>query len=645
LRLEMLKRTALACQLFVALAGIATPATAWDDWLPLPPEDLELTNSEVRPGSSAIILLKTDYRNDREGVRELFYRIKILNDEGRDYADIEIPYNKHSIKVSDIEARVVQPNGEVIEFAGAIFEKTLAKIRRQRRLAKTFTLPEIRPGSVIEYRYKLRLRPGWLFNSYWPFQEQLFIRETQVSFKPAKYKMRAFSRNFPTDTKMREGTGGLWSFTLHNLPPLLDEVLSPPPRQLQARLHAVYGLPGQDDPTTFWQEEVGEDWAKLAEKFMSRPRRLRSVIDALISPEDTPEQKLRKLYNAVQKIRNLSYEEYFTRQERWEENLGRRDWAGDVWELGHGYDWEIARLFTALCRAAGLDANVVFVSERDDHFFDSNLLDTDQLDGELTVVELAEGPRYFDAGTRFTPFGELGWENQGTAALRVVNKRAQLVTTPASTSQKNSLQRDITLELSPNGDAQADVVVQFRGQSALDLRNELFQVSDRQREHRFRSNVEDALPGAWITQTSWSGLEDPSLPVEFRYSVELPGFAQVLGSRLVVRPALIVAKSRLKPWKRENPVYTKYARSEVQTVKVIPPDAFELEFLPDPQNQTEAVGSYSLETSREGGAVLVRREFSVDGVIFQPGVQYFALKQHLDRVQAGDELRLVFQRP
>ena len=55
-----------------------------------------MTNIEARPGSSAIILLKTDYRNDKRDVRELFYRIKILNDEGRDYANIEIPYNKLS---------------------------------------------------------------------------------------------------------------------------------------------------------------------------------------------------------------------------------------------------------------------------------------------------------------------------------------------------------------------------------------------------------------------------------------------------------------------------------------------------------------------------------------------------------------------
>ena len=75
------------------------------------------------------------------------------------------------------------------------------------------------------------------------------------------------------------------------------------------------------------------------------------------------------------------------------------------------------------------------------------------------------------------------------------------------------------------------------------------------------------------------------------------------------------------------------------------PEGFELELLPDPQNQTGVVGGFSLETSREGAAVIVRREFSINGVLFEPGVEYQALKEHLDRVQAGDELRLVFRRP
>ena len=50
-------------------------------------------------------------------VRELFYRIKVFNDQGAKYANIEIPYDRRVTRVRDIEARVVQPSGEIMDFA------------------------------------------------------------------------------------------------------------------------------------------------------------------------------------------------------------------------------------------------------------------------------------------------------------------------------------------------------------------------------------------------------------------------------------------------------------------------------------------------------------------------------------------------
>jgi hypothetical protein len=578
-------------------------------------------------------------------MRKLFYRIKIFNEEGREHANIEIPYHKREVRVRDIEARVIRASGEIVEFEGKILEKTLAKTRKKSVQAKTFTLPEIQSGDVIEYRYKLKLRKSYIFSTYWPIQEQLFIRDAEISLRPEKYLKRGYSRNLPKNAELHEERDGVWRYTMHDLPPLLDEVHMVPSQVLQARIHVVYGwwIEGKD-PEAFWQETVGEIWGEFIEKFMKKSRRLRSVVDTLVSPEDTPETKLRKLYDAVQGIRNLSYEEFYTKKERWEENLDRRDWAGDVWDLRYGSDWEIARLFTTLCRAAGFDAYIIFVSGRDDHFFDNNLPDPEQLDGELTVVELPGGTRYFDPGTRFAPFGELSWENQGTTALRIVDERGELLNTPVSNSEDNQLQRNITLELSPDGSARAKVVSRYRGQRALDFRNELFQLSDQQREHRFRSDVEDALPGAQVTETAWDGLEDTSRPVEFRYSLELPGFAQVMGSRLVVSPMLFAVESRLKSWKRKSPVYVHYAYSEIETVTVVPPQGFEVEVLPPSQNHEESVGSYTFETSRENSAVRLRRKFSIDRLLFQPGPQYEVLKRHLDRVQAGDELQFVFRR-
>jgi hypothetical protein len=170
-------------------------------------------------------------------------------------------------------------------------------------------------------------------------------------------------------------------------------------------------------------------------------------------------------------------------------------------------------------------------------------------------------------------------------------------------------------------------------------------VSDLQREYRTRSKLEDLLPTAQVTQVSWAGLEDTSAPLELSYSVEIPGFAQVLDTRMLVRSVLLPVRNRLKAWKRDSAVYLRHAYSEIQEVKIVPPQGFEVEFLPAPQNHEDVVGSYTLETSREGGAVRVRREFSVDGVIFRSSFERSALKQHVDSVEALDRLQLVLRQP
>jgi len=74
-------------------------------------------------------------------------------------------------------------------------------------------------------------------------------------------------------------------------------------------------------------------------EFIGKPTTLASAVREVTSPQDSPEDKGRKLYKAVQeRIRNLSYEETYTKHPRKRENLKERKSAQDVWRLGYGTD-------------------------------------------------------------------------------------------------------------------------------------------------------------------------------------------------------------------------------------------------------------------------------------------------------------------
>jgi hypothetical protein len=610
---------------FILLAiVIAVPARDKDDWPPISPEELGLKDNPVVPGSTAMILLKEDSRDDKKGVRELYYRIKIFNEEGRKYADIEIPYARDFLEVKDIAARTVQFDGRIVEFHGAIFEKTLALTRKRRVLAKTFTLPEVQPGSIIEYRYELKNKEGHTFGSIWFFQEPLFVREARLTLRPGQGTLRTFSRLLPRSDRFHEDDDGIWRMTLRELPAFERESYMVPRRELEMRVHLIYGWAADKHPDFFWEEDIGKWWAKLTNDFIGKPKEFRGIVQQLVSAQDPPETKLRKLYEAVQdRIRNLSYEETYTKKERKREKMKERKSSRDVWKYGYGNAWELARLFAALCRAAGFTA---------------------QLDGEIVVVDLPEGPRYFDPGTRFAPFGQLSWENQGTTGLRSRKKRAELLVTPLSRAEENIRHRRITLELQPNGTAHVRVVVQYTGQRAVERKNDFFELSSEQREHKLREELEKRFPAAQLKEITWKGLDRPDDAVEFSYTFEIPDCALVLGSRLLVQPALFASQSSFRHWKRKYPVYLHFPYSHVEEVQVVPPEGFEVEYLPVGADKSTGLGRYEVEVSNEGNTVLYRKKVTVQGILFR-GDWYGTLKGYFDTIQAGDQLHLVLRQP
>ena len=90
---------------------------------------------------------------------------------------------------------------------------------------------------------------------------------------------------------------------------------------------------------------------------MGKKNALEPEVAKTVSPSDTPEQKLRKLYDRAQQIRNLSNEDSKSEKEAKQENLKKNNNASDVLQHGYGNAREINLVFTALARSAGFEAN------------------------------------------------------------------------------------------------------------------------------------------------------------------------------------------------------------------------------------------------------------------------------------------------
>src|ERR1700730_5762193 len=123
-----------------------------EDWLPVTPEELQLTREPKAPGAAAIYLYRQVDRDDTIPAVTIYVRLKILTEEGRKYVDVEIPSIKGYEYVRGIEARTIRSDGSVVPFDGSVYEKPLESMRSVKLMAKTFTMPDVQAGSIIEYR-------------------------------------------------------------------------------------------------------------------------------------------------------------------------------------------------------------------------------------------------------------------------------------------------------------------------------------------------------------------------------------------------------------------------------------------------------------------------------------------------------------
>jgi hypothetical protein len=67
--------------------------------------------------------------NGRTSHEDDHLRIKILTEEGRKHADVEIPFFKETQDVVNVRARTISPDGSIAEFDGKLYEKELVKGR------------------------------------------------------------------------------------------------------------------------------------------------------------------------------------------------------------------------------------------------------------------------------------------------------------------------------------------------------------------------------------------------------------------------------------------------------------------------------------------------------------------------------------
>jgi hypothetical protein len=639
----------------VALAGLLSLALAVsaraEDWQPVTPEELQLKREAKAPNAAAIYLYRQVDRDDFNSQESVYSRIKILTEEGRKYANIEIPYFHGASSIRGLEARVIRTDGSISEFEGTVYDKPLVKARGVRMMAKSFTLPNVEIGSIVEYRYRRSLPAGWVFDSRWLLSDELFTRRGVFSLRPAAGLMLRWSwpLGLPPDTAPPEQQrGGVIRLETRDVPAFVAEEYMPPEDLMKYRVEFVYEGEANNhkDPASYWKAFAKRSNRRV-QSFVGAERVLEEEVARVVQPGDPVETRARKLYARAQQIRNLSFERQATEQEVKREKRADISNARDVLKHGYGYADDITWLLYGLLRAAKLDANLVLVSTRDGNFFDPQFMNADQLNTCVVFVKLDDTSAVFlDPGTPYMPFAFLPWSETAVKGLKLGGEEAQWITTTLPGAAESRVERKMTAKLATTGTIEGRVTVTYTGLEAawrrIEQRNEDEATRRKSLENEIEYDVPAGVEVKLVNSPDWTSAEAP-LVAEFELRV--PGWAVAAGNRALVPVGLFGAteKRTFEHSARVHPLYFTFPYRHTDEAAIELPPGWQVSSVPKERVADINVANYKSSSEIANGVLNLKRRMELRTILIQQKF-YAEVRDFYQTVRAADEDQVIVTR-
>ncbi len=620
-------------------------------------EELEMTSDPKAPGADAVYFYREEKTDDNLHYHGTYVRLKVLTEKGKDMATVHIPYERRSYKVTNIEGRTIHPDGTIIPLTAKPSDLTEVKTKDYQVNTMVFTLPSVEVGSILEYRLQIRYDDNTVSSPNWNVQQPYFIHKAHFQFLPAREGMEITnSRGDLMVNLMYAAIGGIGDKVSHNaannlytldltdIPAIPSEDWMPPLNSLNWRVEFYYSQ--YRSGGEFWQKE-GNRWAKETDHFANPSKGLKDAISKIVSPTDTDEQKARKIYAEVMKFDNFDFTRQKSNAERKSEKLKTIKEAEDVWTQKGGSSDDIALLYVALARAAGLKVYPMQVVNRNRAIFDANYLSLSQLDDYVVIVELAGKEVFLDPGQKLCPYGELHWKHELASGLRLTEKGPQLGITPPAIYTANVLKRVGILEIDPTGGVKGSIRFVMKGQEALHWRQLTLKNDEEEVKKQFNESISKYMPdGVQADFNHFVSLQD--YDTNLLAIIDISGSLATATGKHVFLPELFFESHSSHPFvsqdKRTTPVDVHYPKIEQDEVTYHLPAEFTVETPPAPADVAwQRYAIYKDSTTLKGNEVAIVRTIGYNFTLLQ-SKDYGDLHDFYQKVAAADQQQLVLTR-
>jgi transglutaminase superfamily protein/uncharacterized protein DUF3857 len=640
----------LLCLLISAKSTLA----AADDWKPIDSAQLALKSSIVEKDADAEALFWEVRIVDvphGDLLLDHYLRVKVFTEHGRELQSrIDLPFGNifgEQIKIQNVAARTIKADGSIVEVNEQdIFDRTIIKTNGLTMKARSFALPAVERGCIIEYRWReVRVNRDANYIRI-DFQRDIPVQRVQYRVKPRqKYDGQTFSsitlRGRSTSTWVKE-KDGFFSIVMDNMPAVHEEPYMPPENQIKTWMLIYYQRwVIEPDPEQYWLE-AGKYFYEATKSLIAVNDEIKQLSATLTAGAKSDEQKVERLFEYCRnKIKNLSHNfEILTSEER--ARLSENAAPADTLRRGAGDAGDIDRLFAALANASGFEARIVLMPDRGNLFFDKSLPNLYFIRPASIGVKIGSAWNFFNPGS-YLPLGMLEWQREGQQVLITDPKEPVWVNTPLSPYQKSLARRKAKLKLTDDGTLEGDARIELTGHLAIQDKESLDKDTEAQRDEWLRQSVKTRISTAELWAIKIENVTDPANPLTLSYHVRVPGYAQRTGKRLFVHPAFF--QHGLSPLfsssTRQYSIYFHYPWSEDDQVEIELPEGYVLDNTQPPESFANGrLSEYkvTLTTSSDSNALIYKRSFyfGAGGSILFPVENYQPLKNYFDLMHKQD---------
>lgn len=636
------------------------------DWQSIPQAEMDMKKPRVEADANAEVLAwevrTADEYSGRSGFRNVmnhYIKVKIFTEKGRDEnSKIDLYYGKFSdqdieISIKDIAARTTKPDGSVVELrSNDIFDKDAIKGDGIKVKAKSFVLPGVEVGSIVEYRWKEIKENVLNFFVRLDFARDIPVQRVKYYVKPLmlpRFGMRIHS--FKVTSSFQKDRDGYYSLELRDIPAVRREPNMPSEYRVKPWM-LIYYEDGDENatPGQYWGTVGIRTYADHSSWLIPNDEIKRKATE-IVAGAETELEKARRIYNFCRtQIHNIWDDASGLKPDQLKD-IKRNRSASDVLKSGRG-DWhDIDLLCAAMLKAVGFDPRVANVSTNAEPVFERRNGNKYFNRTEVIAVKIDSEWKFLSPSSRYISFGMLPSSIENQVALISDPKLPVFVDTPGSKPEQSLQKRTARLKLSPDGSLEGEVRMEFSGHFSAYHKEKNDELTASEREKLLIATIKRrTMDSAEISDISIENVTDPDKPFTYVFRLKLPLYAQQTGRRLLIQPNIFERgiDPRFPKGSREYDISLDYPWKEEDEVTIDLPAGVKAESVDQPDRIADGLGNALLESKVELSSDKLTLRYSrsmtfgLKSILGIDSTQYDVVKRFFDSVHSADTKGILF---